>query len=182
MANLNIAKLGNPILRRKAEPVSREELEKPETQKLIDDMIETMKMEEGVGLAAPQVFCSQQIVVLGFEENKRYPDTDAIPFMVLVNPEFTYLSDEKVEGWEGCLSLDNLRGMVPRSQHVKLKALDRNGKKIQIEAHDFLARILQHEIDHLHATVFIDRMRDFSTLTHLKEFETFWVKAASPVA
>ncbi len=182
MSRLPIAKLGNPILRKKAEPVSLEELKNLETQKFIDDMIETMQAEDGVGLAAPQVFCSKQIVVLGFDENSRYPDADSIPLMVLVNPRFSYLSEEKIEGWEGCLSLDNLRGMVPRSKSVKLNALDRHGKEIQIEAHDFLARVLQHETDHLDATVFIDRMKDFSTLTHLKEFETYWVKEASPVA
>lgn len=179
---LEIAKLGNPILRKISEPVSNEDLHHRETQKFIDEMIETMQKEDGVGLAAPQVFCSKQIVVLGFEDNERYPDAETVPLMVLINPQFTHLSDEKVEGWEGCLSLDNLRGKVTRSKHIRLRALDRTGKEFQMEAKDFLARVLQHEIDHLMGKVYIDRMKDLSTLTHLKEFETYWVKESIPVA
>ena len=179
---LKIAKLGDPILRKISEPVSIDELQNPETQKLIADMIETMQKEDGLGLSAPQVFYSKQIVVLGFENNARYPDADTVPLMVLINPRFTYLSEKQIEGWEGCLSLDNLRGKVPRSQHIHLTSLDRTGKEFQMEAQDFLARVLQHEIDHLKGKVYIDRMKDFSTLTHLKEFETYWVKESIPVA
>jgi peptide deformylase len=182
MAMLEIAKLGNPILRRVAEPITLEELRRPEIQQFIDDMVETMYKSDGVGLAAPQVFLSKQIVVLGTQDNPRYPDAPPIPLTVLVNPVFTYQSEQQVEGWEGCLSLDNLRGSVPRSQHVRVKAQDRGGRELQIEAYDFMARVIQHEVDHLNGKVFIDQMKDLTTLTHLKEFETYWYREPVPVA
>lgn len=181
MALLKIAKMGNPILRKIAEPVSTKELETVEFQKFIDDMVETMRDGEGLGLAAPQVHVSKQVVVIESFENERYPDAPAIPLLVLVNPVFKYMSRETRTGWEGCLSVDNLRGKVTRSRTVKLEALDRNGNALVLEWEDFPAVVLQHETDHLRGHLFIDRMKDMSTLTHLDEFGKFWIKGEADV-
>ena len=178
MALLKIAKLGNPVLRQVAKPVSLNELVDPgsELQTFIDDMIETMHHEGGVGLAAPQVNRSIQIVVLEYAKNERYPGEVTIPLTVLVNPVLSDYSSEKEEGWESCLSLVDFRGMVPRSTTITLNAYDRLGKKIQKTVSDFEAVVLQHEIDHLKGLVFLDRMKDFTKLSYQAEFEKFWIK------
>ena len=178
MALLKIAKLGNPVLRQVAKPVSLNELVDPgsELQTFIDDMIETMHHEAGVGLAAPQVNRSIQIVVLEYTENERSPVEVAIPLTVLVNPVLSDYSREKKEGWESCLSLMDFRGMVPRSTTITLNAYDRLGKKIQKTVFGFEAVVLQHEIDHLKGLVFLDRMKDFTKLSYQEEFDKFWVK------
>ncbi|MZG52496.1 MAG: peptide deformylase [Nitrospinae bacterium] len=178
MALLKIAKLGNPVLRQVAKPVDLNELTDPESeiQAFIDDMIETMHHEGGVGLAAPQVNRSIQIVVLEYAENERYPGEIAIPLTVLVNPVLSDYSAETKEGWESCLSLADFRGLVPRSTTITLNAYDRWGKKIQKTVSGFEAVVLQHEIDHLKGLVFLDRMKDFTKLSYQAEFEEFWVK------
>ena len=178
MALLKIAKLGNPVLRQVAKSVDLNELVGPgsELQTFIDDMIETMHDEGGVGLAAPQVNRSIQIVVLEYAENERYPGEVAIPLTVLVNPVLSDYSPEKKEGWESCLSLADFRGMVPRSTTITLNAYDRFGEKIQKTVSGFEAVVLQHEIDHLKGLVFLDRMKDFTKLSYQAEFEKFWVK------
>lgn len=171
---LKIAKLGHPILRRTAEPVSAEDLALGETQRFIDDLIETMRDAGGLGLAAPQVHQSVQIVVIeGRGDNPRYPDAPVIPLRVLVNPSFSLLSEDTEWGWEGCLSIDDLRGKVPRSCRVVVEAWDRQGRPMAIDAEGFTARVLQHEIDHLFGRLFVDRAEPLS-LTHLKEFERYW--------
>ena len=178
MALLKIAKLGNPILRQVAKPVELNELVNPDSglQKLIDDMIETMHHEGGVGLAAPQVNRSIQIVVLEYAENERYPNEVSIPLTVLVNPVLSEYSEETKDGWESCLSLVDFRGLVSRSTKVTLDAYDRQGKKINKTVSDFEAVVLQHEIDHLKGFVFLDRMKDFKQLSYQEEFEKFWLK------
>jgi peptide deformylase len=177
MAKLEIARLGNPILRRVAEPVNLKELTDPESdvQTLIDDMVETMHEEGGVGLAAPQVSRSLQLIVLEADDNNRYPDREDIPLTVLINPVITSYSEEKAMGWESCLSLIDFRGLVPRSTRVTVEAFNRQGEKTVVQATDFLAVVLQHEIDHLNGIVFIDRMEDFTKLSYMKEFETYWL-------
>ncbi|MHB8481912.1 MAG: peptide deformylase [Nitrospiria bacterium] len=184
MAVLPIAKLGNPVLRKMAEPVSREELLSPDFQLFIDDMVETMRVKDGVGLAAPQVFQSKQVVVIESHLNPRYTEAPEISLLILVNPVFTFLSEEKVEGWEGCLSVDNLRGKVKRSKKAALQALDRNGERVEFETDTFLAVILQHEIDHLHGKLFVDQISDVTSLSHLEEFNRYAVanKEQTPVA
>ena len=179
MAKLEIARLGNPILRQIAQPVNLNELSDPQSEihALIDDMIETMKKDGGVGLAAPQVSQSIQLVILGSEDNQRYPDREDIPLTVLINPVITKYSSEKAMGWESCLSLIDFRGLVPRSTEVTVEAYDREGKKTVIHARDFLAIVLQHEIDHLNGLVFLDRMEDLTKLSYMKEFETYWVQS-----
>jgi peptide deformylase len=139
-------------------------------------MIDTMREEDGVGLAAPQVNRSQQIVVLEYENNERYPDESSIPLTVLVNPVLSDYGEEKVLGWESCLSLVDFRGLVPRSISVTLKAYDRDGDRIEKRANGFEAVVLQHEIDHLNGKVFLDRMEDLTKLAYQEEFEEFWLK------
>lgn len=176
MSILKTAELGNPILRQVAKEVSLLELKSPAIQKLIDDMIETMHGYEGVGLAAPQVHESRQIAVVEVSNNKRYPWAPNIPLLVLVNPVFISKSEETQEDWEGCLSVEGFRGIVPRSKQVSIRFLDRQGKERTLEAENFFAVVIQHELDHLSGKVFLDRMRDLSTLTHLKEYERYWIK------
>ena len=178
MAVLKVAKLGNPILREISKQVDLKELadQQGELQGFIDDMIDTMREEDGVGLAAPQVNRSQQIVVLEYENNERYPEESSIPLTVLVNPVLSDYGEEKVLGWESCLSLVDFRGLVPRSTSVTLKAYNRDGDRIEKRATGFEAVVLQHEIDHLNGKVFLDRMEDLTKLAYQEEFEEFWLK------
>ena len=176
MSILKTSKLGNPILRQVAKEVPLSELKGPAIQKLIDDMIETMHEYDGVGLAAPQVHESKQIAVIEVHNSKRYPWAPNVPLLILVNPVFLSKSEETIEGWEGCLSVEIFRGKVPRSKKVSVRFWDRNGKEQKLEAEGFPAVVIQHELDHLAGKVFLDRMPDLSTLTHLKEYERFWMK------
>jgi len=176
MSILKVSKLGNPVLRKVAALVLSDEIKRPEFQKFIDDMIETMHEYDGVGLAAPQVHEPKQVAVIEVHDNRRYPQAPQIPLLVLINPVFLDQSKEKNLGWEGCLSVEGFRGQVPRAAKVKIKALDRKGKEFILEANEFLAVVIQHELDHLMGKVFLDRMSDFSTLTHLKEYERYWLK------
>lgn len=179
MAVLPIAKLGTPVLRQQAAAVTPEELASPAVQTLIDDMIETMRAANGLGLAAPQVFVSKQIAVVELRPSPRYPDAPVSGLLTVVNPVFSNQSDQLIHGWEGCLSLDNLRGLVPRHQAVTLDALDRFGAPVHLEASGFVAVVLQHELDHLWGKLFIDRMTDLRTLSHQREFDAYWSPAAT---
>jgi peptide deformylase len=179
MSILKTAKLGNPVLRQAAKEVSPSELMSAGVQKLIEDMIETMHEYDGVGLAAPQVHESKQIAVIQVENSVRYPRAPGIPLTVLVNPVLLKKSDETQKGWEGCLSVEGLRGFVPRSKRVAIRFTDREGKERQLETEGFFAVVIQHEMDHLAGKVFLDRMPDLSTLTHLKEYERYWIKPDS---
>ena len=176
MAILKVARLGHPVLRQKALPVAIGEIGLPETQRLIDDMVETMREYNGAGLAAPQVHVLKQICVIEVKENPRYPDAPSIPLTVLINPVLTPMTEEMEDGWEGCLSVPDMRGMVPRYTSVRLDAYDREGRRIEGEAKEFFARVIQHETDHLHGLVYLDRMRDLSTLTHLAEWSKHWLR------
>lgn len=175
MSVLRIAKLGNPILRQIAAPVIPAECQEPMFQRFLDDLTETMRALDGVGLAAPQVFQSKQVIVIGAKQNPRYPTSPDLPLILMLNPTITFLSDEKVEGWEGCLSVENLRGKVLRSSQIGVKGFDRHMAPVEMEAEGFLAVVFQHETDHLKGKVFLDRMKDFSTLTHFAEFDRYWV-------
>jgi peptide deformylase len=176
MSILKVTRLGHPVLRRVAEDVPIGDLRSEAMQKFIDDMIETMKEYDGVGLAADQVHESKQIAVLEVADNPRYPDKPKVPLTVLVNPKIKSLSDEMAEDWEGCLSIPDLRGMVPRYKTIHVQALDRNGNSLDFVANDFHARVIQHEFDHLNGKVYLDRMRDLSTLTFLQELGRYWLK------
>lgn len=173
MALLKIAKIGHPVLRQVARELDLEELVRPESQRFIDDLIETMRDANGLGLAAPQVHRSISVVAIeGRGRNPRYPDAPPIPLTVLVNPRFTFLSPEEEWGYEGCLSIDDLRGKVPRSTRATVEALDREGRPVRLEAEGFFAVVLQHEIDHLFGTLYVDRA-DPKSLTHLREYERY---------
>ncbi len=176
MAILKTAKLGNPVLRSEAKEVSPGEIKSPAIQGLIDDMIETMHEYDGIGLAAPQVHVSKQIAVLEVDHNPRYPESGDFPLLTLINPKILKKSEETIEGWEGCLSIEGLRGKVPRSQKISIRFFDRRGVEQKLDLEDFPAVVVQHELDHLEGKMFIDRMRDLSTLTYLKEFDRFWMR------
>jgi peptide deformylase len=170
MSILKVARIGHPVLRSPARAVRTEAFRDRLFQKLVDDMRETMHEYEGVGLAAPQVHEGLRLAVIevpGSDERARAE----VPFMVLVNPVVTPLDDERENGWEGCLSVPDLRGVVPRWKRVKLEALDRDGKRYSLEAQDFFARVIQHECDHLDGSVYLDRMAHMRSLTFIKEFE-----------
>ena len=168
--------MGHPVLRQRAAEIPPTQMQSPPMQRLIDDMIETMIDYEGIGLAAPQVFEPLRLIVLG------NPDADpqdeaAIPLTVLFNPQFTTLSPERLDGWEGCLSIPQLRGVVPRSAAVEVRGYDREGSAVELEAEGIFARVLQHEIDHLNGVLFPDRMADLQTLTFLEEYQRYWLDA-----
>ena len=175
MAVLKVAHLGHPILRQVAEPVSPEAIGAPEIQCLIDDMFETMDDHDGAGLAAPQVHVSRRIVIYGVAANPRYPDADAVPLTVLVNPKITPLTQDEEEDWEGCLSVPDLRGKVPRCTRVRVEAYGRDGKRLRFDAEGFHARVVQHECDHLDGKMYLDRMRSLETLSFLPEFQRYWM-------
>lgn len=175
MAILKVSRLGHPVLRTPAQAVPRETITSKKIQQFIDDMIETMHEYDGVGLAAPQVHVSQQIAVMEVKKNPRYPKEEPIPLTVIINPRILRKSTEMVEDWEGCLSIPDMRGLVPRVQTLELEALDRKGEKIKISAAGFFARVIQHECDHLLGNVYLDRMPNLKTLSHLQEFMRYWI-------
>ena len=163
MSILKVARIGHPAVRAAARPLSQSDLQAPELQRLIDDMVETMHEYEGVGLAAPQVHVGLRLAVIevpAYDERAE----DAVPLTVLVNPKLTPLGEQRASGWEGCLSIPGLRGQVPRLSHLRLEALDRLGRQYAIEARDFFARVIQHECDHLDGGVYLDRMEGLRTL------------------
>ena len=167
--------MGHPVLRAKARPLEAAEIRSPGVQQLIDDMFETMAEYQGVGLAAPQVHKSVRLFVAGFPE----PDDDdegepEVPQMALINPEISVVGRETVEDWEGCLSIPEIRGRVPRARQIVVRAYDRTGKRIEMKASGFTARVIQHETDHLDGVLFFDRMKSFETLSFLEEFTRYW--------
>ena len=169
MAILKVARMGHPVLRTKARTVDKGELKSATVQQFIDSMIDTMFEYSGVGLAAPQVHEDLRVFVAMLDADGR-GEGDAVTF---VNPEIINVGDQTVEGWEGCLSIPEIRGRVPRAQHIKVSALDRNGKRFELELKDFPARVVQHETDHLDGVLFDDRMRSFETLTYLEEYSRY---------
>ena len=173
---LKVARLGFPSLRTAASPVPVAQIKTKEFQQLIDDMIETMYEYNGVGLAAPQVHLPIQLAVLEVHNHPRYPEMPDVPLTVLVNPVVTILDKSFVEDWEGCLSVPELRGRVPRFKQLRVKALDRNADPIEIIASDFHARVIQHETDQLKGEVYLDRMPDLRALGFLQEWQRYMVK------
>jgi peptide deformylase len=160
MAVREILKMGDPRLLRVAQPVER--FGTPELDALIADMFETMHAARGAGLAAPQIGVDLQLVIFGFERNERYPDASAVPRTVLLNPVITPLDEGIEEGWEGCLSVPGLRGVVPRHARIRYSGVDPQGRPIEREAEGFHARVVQHECDHLAGVLYPMRVRDFS--------------------
>ena len=161
--------MGHPVLRQRARPLDKSRLRDPFVQKLIDDMFETMDEYHGVGLAAPQVHEDLRIFVGMLDAE---PGDDSEPLAV-INPEITPVSDEKADGREGCLSIPEIYGLVPRFVAITLKALDRTGKPIELQLKDFPARVAQHETDHLDGILFLDRMTSMQSLSYSGEYSRF---------
>jgi peptide deformylase len=178
---LKVARLGHPIVRMAARQVTAEEIRTHDFQVLIDNMVETMHEYSGVGLAATQIHLPIQVAVLEVERNPRYPDAPSVPLTVLINPVVTILDQDLVEGYEGCLSIPDMRGVVPRFKRLRVQALGRNVEPLDIIAEDFHARVIQHETDHLKGEVYLDRMRDMRTLSHLAEFQRYVLEAGPGV-
>jgi peptide deformylase len=178
MSILKVARMGHPVLRARARAVEPSEIRSPRIQQLIDDMFETMHEYHGVGLAAPQVHESLRLFVAGFppsrDRKEDEDEADRFPEVVLINPEVRPEGTETIEDWEGCLSIPDIRGRVPRARQVIVRAFDRRGKPVEIRAAGFSARVIQHETDHLDGILFFDRMQSFESLTFLEEFGRYW--------
>jgi len=155
-----ILRMGDPRLLEKARPV--EAFGTPELRELVADMQDTMRAANGAGLAAPQIGVGLRVVIFGFESNPRYPQAEPVPFTILLNPVLTPLSEEMEEGWEGCLSVPGLRGVVPRFARLAYRGFDLEGTPIAREATGFHARVVQHECDHLDGILYPMRIRDFT--------------------
>ena len=172
MPILKVARIGHPAIRTPARELTPEEIASAALQTLIDDMIDTMKDYDGVGLAAPQVHIGLQLAVIEVPARDDRAE-GAVPLTVLINPRVTKVGDATVDGWEGCLSIPELRGVVPRAKRVLLKALDRSGHPFEVETAGFFARVIQHECDHLDGRVYLDRMPHMKSLTYLHEMEKY---------
>jgi peptide deformylase len=177
MSFLKVARMGHPVLRARARAIERAELKQAAVQKLIDDMIDTMHEYHGVGLAAPQVHEGLRLFVAAITPQEEEPLPPGDEPMVFVNPVITPIDGEVVEDWEGCLSIPDIRGRVPRARAIKVSALDRHGSRIDVTSHDYPARVIQHETDHLDGVLFFDRMRTFESLTFLDEYARYWSKS-----
>ena len=170
MSILKVARMGHPVLRAKARPLQAAEIRSPQCQQLIDDMFDTMREYEGIGLAAPQIHESVRlfVAVIGGDTEGDKPARVA-----LINPEITVVGRDVVEDWEGCLSIPDIRGRVPRARQIVVRAYDRTGKRIELKLSGFNARVVQHETDHLDGVLFFDRMKSFESLTFLDEFRKY---------
>jgi peptide deformylase len=174
MSILKVSRMGHPVLRERARTLDRSELRHPLVQKLIDDMIETMVEYHGVGLAAPQVHEGVRLFVASLDRGGDEKDGPAT--IAIVNPEITPIGSETADDWEGCLSIPDIRGKVPRYTDIRVKGLDRHGERLDFRATNFSARVIQHETDHLDGVLFFDRMKSFETLTFLDEYSRYWTR------
>jgi peptide deformylase len=172
MSILKVARMGHPVLRERARPLDKSDIKSAVVQKLIDDMLDTMHEYHGVGLAGPQVHEGLRIFVGMLQEDLDEKSDPA----VIINPEIVPNTPATEEGWEGCLSIPDIRGMVPRYTDITLKALDRTGRSIELALKDFPARVAQHETDHLDGVLFFDRMKSMQSLTFLDEYSRFHAK------
>jgi peptide deformylase len=159
MAIKTVLKMGDPILLQIAAPV--EAFDTPELHALLTDMRDTMEAMNGAGIAAPQIGVGKQVVIFGIDHNPRYPDAEAVPFTVLINPKLEFIGDEMEDGWEGCLSVPGMRGIVPRYKQLRYRGFDETGRAIDRTVSDFHARVVQHECDHLIGTLYPMRIKDF---------------------
>jgi peptide deformylase len=182
MSILKVARMGHPVLRDKARAVDRGRIGHPALQRLIDDMIETMIEYHGVGLAAPQVHEGVRLFVAAVNPaGEEARDDRPIDPLVVINPDITPAGRDIVEDWEGCLSVPDIRGRVPRARDVALRALNRTGERLELRLQGFAARVVQHEADHLDGVLFFDRMRSLESLTFFDEYSRYWAGAKSEV-
>lgn len=158
MAVRKVLRIGHPVLLETAAPVT--EFNTPELDALIRDMVDTMAALDGAGLAAPQIGAGQRVVIFGVEGNPRYPEVEAVPTTILINPEIEPIGTAMDEMWEGCLSVPGMRGLVPRHTHIRYRGVDPHGRPITREAHGFHARVVQHECDHLDGILYPRRIKD----------------------
>lgn len=161
MAIRKVLKMGDPMLLQVAAPVAN--FDSRELHELLTDMRDTMEALNGAGIAAPQIGVSQQVVIFGFKSNPRYPDAEAVPFTVLINPTVEPIGTELEDGWEGCLSVPGMRGIVPRYKQLRYAGFDEKGQRINRTVSDFHARVVQHECDHLQGLLYPMRIKDFRT-------------------
>jgi peptide deformylase len=166
---LPIAQLGDPIIRQKAAPV--DDIHDEEIQKLIDDLVATVDQANGVGIAAPQVSEQKRLFIVASSPNPRYPNAPSMEPTAMINPRIVSHSSEIVKGWEGCLCIPGIRGLVPRYQTIEVEYYDRYGNLQKQEFHDFVARIFQHEYDHLDGIVFIDRVESTHDIITEQEYQ-----------
>jgi len=160
MAIREVLKMGDPRLLEVSQPVV--DFGTPQLENLLIDMRDTMRKLNGAGLAAPQIGVNLRVVIFGFEVNPRYPEADPVPFTVLINPQLMAIGDEQAEGWEGCLSVPGMRGLVPRYRHLRYTGFDSAGAAIDRTVSDFHARVVQHEVDHLDGILYPRRIRDLT--------------------
>jgi peptide deformylase len=160
MAIREVLKMGDPRLLAVSAPVRA--FGTPELAELLADMRDTMQELNGAGLAAPQIGVGARVVIFGLEHNPRYPEAEAVPFTVLINPELTPIGEIQDDGWEGCLSVPGMRGLVPRYRELRYTGFDETGQRIERTVKDFHARVVQHEVDHLDGILYPRRIRDLS--------------------
>jgi peptide deformylase len=167
MAVREVLRMGDPLLFQKAAPVTM--FDSPELHALIKDMEDTMSAMDGAGIAAPQIGVGARVVIFGVGENPRYPDAEQVPYTVLINPKLEYIGNEIEDGWEGCLSVPGLRGVVPRYQRLHYKGYDQYGNVIDRMVSGFHARVVQHECDHLDGILYPMRIRDLTKFGYIEE-------------
>lgn len=175
MGVLKVIKMGNPRLREVSEQVGLEEIQTAEFQKFIDELVGTMRFQNGAGIAAPQVDVLKRVFTMEMGDNPRYPDRGTFPLYIVVNPEIEAIGDTKVDSWEGCLSIPNIRGRLKRFERVKFSGLDRKGNHFEVQLDGFASVVAQHELDHLNGVLLIDRMDSMETLTFQDEYEKYWM-------
>lgn len=170
---LEIANIGDPVLRKVATEIAVEQISSDEVQTFIDDLIETMHLANGAGLAAPQVSVPWRIFVVEVKDNPRYPYKPNIPLTILINPQIEFLTEERFSNYEGCLSVPNLRGIVERCPEINIKGFDRTGEPVEILAKGVTAGTFQHEFDHLDGLLFLDKVNDTKSLCTWDEFKKY---------
>ncbi len=180
MAILKVARMGHPVLRTRTTAIPPGEIKTPRIQRLIDDMFETMGEYSGIGLAAPQVHEGLRLFVAGIHAVEQLPpelaaDAD-MPYVTVINPTLTMVGEKVEDGWEGCLSIPDVRGLVPRAYQIQVDGFDRKGRPLKFGASGLPARVIQHETDHLDGVLFFDRMRTLETLTFMDEYQRYWTK------
>ena len=176
MSILKVARMGHPVLRSRAQAIPTSEIKSAAVQRLIDDMMDTMVEYHGIGLAAPQVHEGLRLFVAVLEPGDGSDKDEPAEPIAIINPEIAVIGDELVEDWEGCLSIPDIRGRVPRPRDIRMRAYDRDGRRIELDLHGYPARVAQHETDHLDGILFFDRMQSFSSLTFLEEYSRYWAK------
>lgn len=171
MPVLPIIKIGNPELHQKSVPVEMNEIDLKLKQGLIQNMLDTMEAEKGAGIAAPQIGVFKRVIIFGIDKNPRYPEVEPVPTTILINPIITMLTDDKINGWEGCLSVPGYRGLVERYVNIRYTGYDENGVRIDRIVSDFHAVVVQHEVDHLDGILFPQRITDMTQFGLTEELE-----------